>query len=302
MRKIHRQLAYVLRKPPSAGAITGATRAGQVRYAMALTSSDLAVVRSTTSRPTGTISAPPAPWSTRATVSIGRLVATAQPTEARVKIATAVVKIRRAPKRSVSQPLIGMSTATVSTYEVTATFTAIGETSRLSAMCGAAGAITVPSRISMNSAPATSSASPRSTRPVSFPPRAGAGGPGSDGPAPASALPRLSAHGGKPEASASARLKPASGRRAVAMRSIRRPDRRTAFSAAPASPFPETSSWTSGTARKRTPAFPRGARRTISDADRRCVSADQRGHRGDDLVRRKQRHGNLEENDRGMKI
>ena len=58
-----------------------------------------------------------------------------------MKIATAVVKIRRAPKRSVSQSLIGISTATVSTYEVMATFTAIGETSRLVAMCGAAGAM-----------------------------------------------------------------------------------------------------------------------------------------------------------------
>ena len=74
IRKIHRQEAYVLRMPPSAGAITGATRAGQVRYAMALTSSDLAVVRSTTSRPTGTIIAPPTPCSTRVPVSIGRLV------------------------------------------------------------------------------------------------------------------------------------------------------------------------------------------------------------------------------------
>ena len=82
---------------------------------MARTSSLLAVVRSTTSRPTGTIIAPPMPCSTRVATSIGRFTANAQPIEASVKIAIAVPKTRRAPNRSASQPLIGMSTASVST-------------------------------------------------------------------------------------------------------------------------------------------------------------------------------------------
>jgi hypothetical protein len=63
-------------------------------------------------------------------------------------------------------------------------------------------------------------------------------GPGSHGPAPASAPLRLSAHGGKPEASASARLRPASGRRAVGpsrCAKLRRTDRRTALSVSPPS-------------------------------------------------------------------
>ena len=63
----------------TAVAMTGAISAGQVRKAMALISSALAVVRSTTSRPTGTIIAPPTPCRTRVEVSIGRLVASAQP-------------------------------------------------------------------------------------------------------------------------------------------------------------------------------------------------------------------------------
>ena len=47
------------------------------------------VVRSTTSRPTGTIIAPPMPCNTRVAVSIGRSTAAAQPTEASVNIAIA---------------------------------------------------------------------------------------------------------------------------------------------------------------------------------------------------------------------
>src|SRR3954471_296275 len=132
---------------------------------MARIRSVLAVVRRTTSRPTGTIIAPPMPMRTRAATSSARLGAAAQPIEATVKTATAVVKIRRAPYRSASHPLIGMRTATDSTYAVIATFTATAGTPKLSPMCGAAGAITVPSMISMNMAPATSSARPRETVP-----------------------------------------------------------------------------------------------------------------------------------------
>ena len=81
---------------------------------MALISSTFAVVRSTISRPTGTIIAPPMPCTTRATVSAGRVGATAQPMEARVNNRMARVKTERAPNLSLSQPLPGMSTATVS--------------------------------------------------------------------------------------------------------------------------------------------------------------------------------------------
>ena len=81
---------------------------------MALIRSDLAVVRSTISRPTGTIIAPPMPWNTRATVSTPSVGATAQPMEASVNRAIASEKTARAPNRSVSQPLAGISTATVS--------------------------------------------------------------------------------------------------------------------------------------------------------------------------------------------
>ncbi len=70
---------------------------------------------STTNLPTGTIIAPPTPCSTRVAVSIGRSTATAQPTEASVKTATADRNTRRAPNRSASHPLTGISTASVRT-------------------------------------------------------------------------------------------------------------------------------------------------------------------------------------------
>ena len=77
-------------------------------------SSDLAVLRSTINRPTGTIIAPPMPWNTRATVSTPSVGATAQPMDATVNTAIARENTPRAPYRSLSQPLAGMSTATVS--------------------------------------------------------------------------------------------------------------------------------------------------------------------------------------------
>ena len=52
-------------KPPSGGPITGPISAGMVSQASAEISSDFGTVRKMTSRPTGTIMAPPMPWMTR---------------------------------------------------------------------------------------------------------------------------------------------------------------------------------------------------------------------------------------------
>ena len=65
-------------------------------------------------RPTGTIIAPPAPCTMRRTTSSGSVVLSAQPSDARLKIAMADRKTRRGPKRSTIQPLSGISTASVS--------------------------------------------------------------------------------------------------------------------------------------------------------------------------------------------
>ena len=101
-------------KPPSGGPMIGAERAGQVSVAMARIRSALEVLLSTTSRPTGTIMAPPMPCRTRDSVKLTTPVEMAQSTEAMVKTATADAKTLRAPKRSAIQPLAGMKIASAS--------------------------------------------------------------------------------------------------------------------------------------------------------------------------------------------
>ena len=161
IRKIHGQLATETIQPPRAGASTGASSAGQVRYAVASSRSRFAVARRTTSRPTGTIIAPPMPCRIRATTSIHRLLLTAQSAEATVNVAMAQSSIRRPPNRSVSQPLTGIPMAMVTRYAVIAMLMSIAATPRSAAIAGAAVAMIVPSRFSMKKVPATSSASGR---------------------------------------------------------------------------------------------------------------------------------------------
>src|SRR5665213_3436848 len=118
IRKIHGHVAYDVMSPPTAGANTGATSAGQVRYATALMMLDFPVARRTTNRPTGTIIAPPAPCATRMMLNSVRLVLKEQSTEASVKRAMAKRNVCRAPRRAANQPLTGMSAATVARYAV----------------------------------------------------------------------------------------------------------------------------------------------------------------------------------------
>ena len=101
-------------KPPSGGPMTGPISAGTLTNDIARTRSDFGTVRSSTSRPTGTINAPPMPCKMRAATSAGSEVAMPQPIEPKVKTTIASVKTRRAPKRSAVQPLIGMNTARLS--------------------------------------------------------------------------------------------------------------------------------------------------------------------------------------------
>ena len=65
MKKIQRQDQTCVMKPPTGGPSTGAASAGHVSVAKRRMSSAGAVVLRTTSRPTGTIKAPAAPWSMR---------------------------------------------------------------------------------------------------------------------------------------------------------------------------------------------------------------------------------------------
>jgi hypothetical protein len=92
----------------------GATRAGIVSQLSACTSSLLGTVRSSTSRPTGTISAPPMPCRKRAATSCSSELLAAQASDPSRNTAIAAMKVLRAPKRSAIQPLTGMNTASAS--------------------------------------------------------------------------------------------------------------------------------------------------------------------------------------------
>ena len=74
----------------------------------------MSIERTSTSRPTGVIMAPPMPCTMRATTKPSSEFASAQPIEPITKIAIAARNTVRAPKRSAVQPLAGMNTASES--------------------------------------------------------------------------------------------------------------------------------------------------------------------------------------------
>jgi hypothetical protein len=152
----------VVMKPPSGGPITGPIRAGTVTQAMAFTSALLSIERSSTSRPTGVIIAPPRPCRIRAMTKWVTEVDSAQPIEPTMKTAMAIEKTARAPKRSAVQPLAGMNMASDSKYEVMASFSVSGLVPMSAAIAGSEVAITVESMFSMNRAVATMSGIRRS--------------------------------------------------------------------------------------------------------------------------------------------
>ena len=98
-------------KPPTGGPMTGPISAGTVSQASEPTSSCFGTDLRITSRPTGTIMAPPMPWMMRATTSAPIESEKPQRIEPMVKITIASRKMMRAPKRSASQPEAGRKTA-----------------------------------------------------------------------------------------------------------------------------------------------------------------------------------------------
>ena len=155
IQKIQRQEMKVVMKPPSGGPITGPIRAGTVSQASAEMSSAFGTVRRMTRRPTGTIMAPPMPWTMRNRMKSGSPWAKPQAAEPSVNTTMAARNTVRAPNRSAIQPLKGINTASESKYEVSASFSAIGSWCRSAAMAGKEVAITVESIVSMKSATAT---------------------------------------------------------------------------------------------------------------------------------------------------
>ena len=149
-------------KPPSGGPITGPTSAGTVTQAIAFTSALLSIERSSTSRPTGVIIAPPMPCRMRAITKSVTEDDSAQPIDPAMKTAIAIENTMRGPNRSAVQPLAGMNTASDSRYEVMASFSVSGLVPMSAAIAGSEVAITVESMFSMNRAVATMSGIRRS--------------------------------------------------------------------------------------------------------------------------------------------
>ena len=81
---------------------------------MARTSSDFANVRTSVSRPTGTIMAPPQPCRMRQATRTWMLLEIPQSNDPSVNRPMAEANTRRVPNRSAIQPLIGMNTARLS--------------------------------------------------------------------------------------------------------------------------------------------------------------------------------------------
>ena len=111
IRKIQCQLQKVVMKPPTGGPTIGPISPGMLSQAMASTSWLRGVTRTSTSRATGVISAPPKPCSSRDSTKVNSEFEAAQATEPAMKMRIATRKTFRAPQRSAIQAEIGMKIA-----------------------------------------------------------------------------------------------------------------------------------------------------------------------------------------------
>lgn len=98
-------------KPPMGGPTMGPTRPGIDSQAMASTSWLRGVTRTSTSRATGVIIAPPMPWRNRDRTKVSSEFDSAQQTETMTNTTIATRKTFLAPKRSAIQLEIGMKMA-----------------------------------------------------------------------------------------------------------------------------------------------------------------------------------------------
>ena len=101
-------------RPPASGPSIGPTSAGTATKLMARTSCDFGKARTSVSRPTGTIIAPPHPCRMRKATSQWMLRASPHSSDPRANSPMAPANTRRVPKRLAIQPLTGMNTARLS--------------------------------------------------------------------------------------------------------------------------------------------------------------------------------------------
>ncbi len=98
-------------KPPIGGPTIGPIRPGMLSHAMASTNWLRGVTRTSTSRATGVISAPPKPCRKRDPTKVARELEAAQHSEPIMKMTMATRNTLRAPQRSAIHAEIGMKMA-----------------------------------------------------------------------------------------------------------------------------------------------------------------------------------------------
>ena len=155
MKKIQRQLVYVVIKPPTGGPITGPSIAGAVRVFNAETNWCLGTVRKITIRPTGTIMAPPMPCRNRAATKLKKECVKPHSIEPSMKTPSEARNTVRAPKRSENQPEIGIKTARLIKYALNPSFNTTGSIPKSRAIIGNEVAMIVESITCTNRAQAT---------------------------------------------------------------------------------------------------------------------------------------------------
>ena len=112
IRNSQRQPTDDTTRPPSTGPIAGAAITAIPKYPSARPRSAGSNNSKIIAIATGISSPPPTPCSTRAPTSIGRVGAIEQSIDASVNSTNAVMKARRRPKRSPTQPLVSWVTPT----------------------------------------------------------------------------------------------------------------------------------------------------------------------------------------------
>ena len=114
MKKIQCQLRCSVSRPPTSGPIASASAETPAQIPIAAPRCLGGKVAEMIDSVAGFISAAPAPWTTRATISISPVSARPHQSDAAVKMTIPMTKMRRRPYASASLPPISISAAKVS--------------------------------------------------------------------------------------------------------------------------------------------------------------------------------------------
>jgi hypothetical protein len=150
MAKIQRQLATSISQPPTSGPMTNAIPPHAVHEPIAPPRSSGGKAAMMMASALGVSSAPKTPWSARAAMSTSIVGAIAQTMLTTPKPTTPIVKTRRSPKRSPSEPPMRISDPSVSMYALETHCWPAKPPPRSLSMAGNATLTTVASRPATN--------------------------------------------------------------------------------------------------------------------------------------------------------